>query len=180
MPGYDTVWQLSQDQKRAVYDHKDGSRQTSPGMVGGAAVVMPKPANRTEPVFYGSLPTHFWQELLHSFNVRAAIDLSAGSGEVCKAALTQRKPVLALTLSEAHSTLLIDHLVGWMLEAMQDKNNTYYNVEYATWLGKNKGPVQGGTRATDPSPATEPAERPHTESGKKRKLRRCSSSSSSD
>lgn len=134
MPSYESMWQLPVDQKVAIYNHKDGSRLVSPGAV-DASAEKPAPTG-DEVVFFGSLPQAFWVEVLSSYCARGVLDCSAGSGEVCKAALTLRKPCVSFTLSDAHKALLMDHLVGWMLEAMCDRKGTFYNQAYDTWKSK--------------------------------------------
>ena len=65
------------------------------------------------------------------------IDLAAGSGEGCKAAVSLRKPCLAFCLSDAHVTLLTDHLIEWMLGLMAATHSSFYNQGYKEWLGKS-------------------------------------------
>jgi hypothetical protein len=45
-----------------------------------------------EPVFHGGLPAVLWKNIFQAYGVKGAIDLAAGEGEVCKAAMLLRKP----------------------------------------------------------------------------------------
>jgi hypothetical protein len=40
-----------------------------------------------EPVFHGGLPAVLWKNMFQAYGVKGAIDLAAGEGEVCKAAI---------------------------------------------------------------------------------------------
>ena len=64
---------------------------------------------------------------------KGLIDLSAGSGEGCKAAMSLRKPCLAFCFNDEHVRLLFDHLVEWMLENMADPKSVYFNQNYAAY-----------------------------------------------
>ena len=70
---------------------------------------------------------------MSAYNARGVIALAVGAGEACKAAMLLRKPCLGICLSEAHIRLLFDHLVDWMLSAMEDQGNVFYNQSYKTW-----------------------------------------------
>ena len=113
------------------------------------------------------------------------IDLSAGEGEVCKAAMLMRKPCLAFCFSDVHVKLLFDHLVTWMLANMADAGTIYFNASYKAFKAGTK-PAEGDKPAPQfvPSdPGKQPAKKPRLSEGsktsdKKRKRRAKSSSDS--
>jgi len=86
-----------------------------------------------EPVFHGGLPAVLWKNIFRAYVVKGAIDLAAGEGEVCKAAMLLRKPCVAFCFTDLHVRLLFDHLVSWMLVNMAEPNNTYYNATYKSF-----------------------------------------------
>ena len=73
------------------------------------------------------------ENIFQAYGVKGAIDLAAGEGEVCKAAMLLRKPCVAFCFTDLHVRLLFDHLVSWMLVNMAEPNNTYYNATYKSF-----------------------------------------------
>lgn len=115
---------------------------------------------------------------------KGLIDLSAGSGEGCKAAMLLRKPCLAFCFSDAHVRFLFDHLVEWMLEQMTDSKSVYFNQNYAVYKKTGSGQAAGGTGKPrqDRPKRSRSADDKGTEGGKKgskKRSRKTSSSSSS-
>lgn len=106
-----------------------------------------------EPVFYGGLPALLWKNLFQAYGAKGVIDLSAGEGEVCKAAMQLRKPCLALCMSDVHVRLLFDHLVTWMLATMMDQGSIYYNVAYKSFKTSSASAAQA---AAVPAPDAVP------------------------
>lgn len=128
LPPYDAMWQATLAQKTKIY----GTRRIIPTDTDD---VTPKRYDETmETVFFNGLPAAMWQDVMRSFSAKGVVDLACGSGEVCKAAMLLRIPVLAFTLSETHSNMLLDHLVDWMLGCMADPANTFFNQKYKEWL----------------------------------------------
>ena len=79
------------------------------------------------------------------------IDLSAGEGEVCKAAMALRKPCLAFCFTDLHVKMLFDHLVTWMLANMADVGSIYHNQSYKTFKAGMK-PADNEKCAAGPKP----------------------------
>jgi hypothetical protein len=86
-----------------------------------------------EPAFHGALPAIVWKNIMTAYASKGLIDLSAGSGEGCKAAMSLRKPCLAFCFNDEHVRLLFDHLVEWMLENMADQKSVYFSQNYAAY-----------------------------------------------
>ena len=106
-----------------------------------------------EPVFHGGLPALLWKNVLQAYGAKGVIDLSAGEGEVCKAAMQLRKPCLALCMSDVHVRLLFDHLVTWMLANMLEQGSIYYNVAYKSFKTSSASAAQAvAVPALDPVP----------------------------
>lgn len=138
MQPYDAMWQATLAQKAKIY----GPRRIVPTEVEEGQV---KRFDETmETVFFHSLPALMWQDVLRSFSAKGVVDLACGSGEVCKAAMLLRIPILAFTLSEHHSNMLQDHLVEWMLGCMRDPANTFFNQKYKEWVKPAPAPPQAG------------------------------------
>jgi hypothetical protein len=144
-----------------------------------------------EPVFYGALPSIVWKNILTAYAVKGVIDLSGGSGEGCKAAMSLRKPCLAFCFNDTHVRLLFDHLVDWMLASMTDTKTVFYNANYVAY---KKGAATAVATPAAPAGATPAAkkaaakpestkrrrsESPGRREKNKKKNRKASSSSSS-
>ena len=95
-----------------------------------------------ETAFFNGLPASMWQDVLRSFSAKGVVDLACGSGEARKAATLRRIPVLAFTLSESHSNMLLDHLVEWMLGCMRDPANPFPNQKHKEWFKPPSAPPQ--------------------------------------
>jgi hypothetical protein len=139
-------------------------------------------------VFYGGLPAILWKNVLQAFAGRGLIDLAAGTGEGCKAAMSLRKPCLGVCLSEAHVRHLFDHLVDWMLSGMEDQKGVFYNQAYKSFK-TTKPDAEEKTPLPKPkssSPPPNPRKRSRSKDKKdkpkksKKGKRDASSSSSSD
>ena len=158
LPPYELGWNLPLKDKIAVYNHVEGSRRVTTAteaccsgfMVSGFMVsgrilkhivlvsqASPadsmKPDTISEPVFHGGLPAALWKNIFQAYGSKGVIDLSAGEGEVCKAAMNLRKPCLAFCFTDLHVKMLFDHLVTWMLANMADPESIYHNQSYKTF-----------------------------------------------
>lgn len=107
-----------------------------------------------EAVFHGALPSLVWKNILSAYAAKGVIDLSAGSGEGCKAAMSLRKPCLAFCFNDVHVRLLFDHLVDWMLASMADQKTVYFNAGYLAY--------KSGKAQAAPKPPPTPLEPPPT------------------
>ena len=55
-----------------------------------------------EPVFWWSMPSSYFEELIHSYHAKCIIDLSPGSGEFALAALQHKPPIQYLGQDHWH------------------------------------------------------------------------------
>ena len=94
----------------------------------------PRDMDMLEPVFHGGLPAVLWKNLFQAYGVKGAIDLAAGEGEVCKAAILLRKPCVAFCFTDLHVKLLFSCLVDWMLMQMAEQNNIFYDEKYQNFI----------------------------------------------
>ena len=94
-----------------------------------------QPEDALVPVFFNGLPAVVTANVMRATGSKGLVDLAGGMGEGCKAAMSLRKPCLALCLSEIHVRLLFDHLVDWMLTAMMDQTSVFCNQTYKTFKG---------------------------------------------
>ena len=102
---------------------------------------------------------------MQAYGAKGVIDLSAGEGEVCKAAMQLRKPCLALCMSDVHVRLLFDNLVTWMLANMLDQGSIYYNVAYKTFKTSSANAAQAAQVPTsDPVPKPAKSKKRNSES----------------
>ena len=93
-----------------------------------------------------------WKNTFQAYCVKGVIDLSAGDGEICIAAMRLRKPCLAFCLSNSHVRLLFNHLVSWMLTNMADETSVHYNTSYAKFkAGGDTAPDQARASASSPN-----------------------------
>ena len=100
----------------------------------------PRDMDMLEPVFHGGLPAVLWKNMFQAYGVKGAIDLAAGEGEVCKAALLLRKPCVAFCFTDLHVKLLFSCLVDWMLMQMAEQNNIFYDEKYQNFISGQAAP----------------------------------------
>ena len=217
LPPYELGWNLPLKDKIAVYNHAEGSRRVTTAattaeaccsgfMVSGFMVsgrilkhivlvsqASPadgmKPDTISEPVFLGGLPATLWKNTFQAYGSKGVIDLSAGEGEVCKAAMTLRKPCLAFCFTDLHVKMLFDHLVTWMLANMADPGSIYHNQSYKTFKAGLKPadvakPAEAVPKRLSTASTAQPEKKQRIEKGtrrqgKKRKSKGKRSSSSS-
>ena len=149
-----------------------------------------KPDTISEPVFHGGLPAALWKNTFQAYGSKGVIDLSAGEGEVCKAAMNLRKPCLAFCFTDLHVKMLFDHLVTWMLANMADPGSIYHNQNYKTFKAGLKPadvakpaeavPKRLSTASTAPPEKRHRSENASRRRGTKRKSKGKKSSSSSE
>ena len=94
----------------------------------------PRDMDMLEPVFHGGLPALLWKNMFQAYGVKGAIDLAAGEGEVCKAAILLRKPCVAFCFTDLHVKLLFSCLVDWMLMQMAEQDNIFYDEKYQNFI----------------------------------------------
>ena len=198
---YELGWNLPLKDKIAIYNHSEGSRRVATAteacfsefMVSGCILkyivlvsqAVPADSIKTdtisEPVFHGDLPANLWKNTFQAYGSKGVIDLSAGEGEVCKAAMLLRKPCLAFCFTDIHVKMLFDHLVTWMLANMADAGSIYHNQSYKTFKAGMK-PADNEKCAAGAKPAegkrlsiafTAPSEkRRRSENGSRRKSKK--------
>ena len=84
---------------------------------------------KIESVFSGMrLPVKLHKEIL-SYGVKCAIDCTPGQGEMLKACVDLRIPVLALCLTEKHAEALEERLTHYCLEKFQDNTHTLFRAD---------------------------------------------------
>ena len=76
-----------------------------------------------------SLPVEFYQEVLHSTSALGVVDASPGQGEMLKACLLQRLPVLAVCGTEGHSKKLEIAMTEFVFQEQLREGSTFYNPE---------------------------------------------------
>ena len=82
-----------------------------------------------EPVWFHQKPAAFFEELYHSYFVKAIVDFSPASGELAMIAMRKRIPYVGITCSENHSTCLLERLQLMTEEAMMDKDDKLYQED---------------------------------------------------
>ena len=118
----------------------------------------PRPSENVEPVFYHAYPQNFYESLINDNCLNAVINLTAGDGNCAKACLKQGVGCISLCFTEAHRTLLHDHLADWLLTLMNTEGSFAYDVGYVTAMKKcdeKKRPAPN-----DPEPPASPSKKP--------------------
>ena len=112
--------------------------------------------SRVETVFSAErLPQQFHADVLGSLNCQAVLDMTAGQGEMCKACLDARVPVLAVCLSDTHCEQLEEKLTKYCLRKFTEKGHTLFREEaskYLTEAGEEKKAETDGKDETKPPP----------------------------
>ena len=121
------AWHLSRQEKeevlgkdRAVEITEDAA--TKKVESGGSAGL--------ESVFSASaLPVLFYQDVIRGHSAKAILDLAAGQGNFAKAALLERIPYFAFTLTEAHSKKLEVILTQFLVDEMKREGSSHFRPE---------------------------------------------------
>ena len=103
----------------------------------------PPAARRTdasvEPVFFHSVSSHLWGEILYDFQVGAVIDLTAGDGAVAMASLRAGCPYVGVTLTDTHATELRKHVHNTAFQAAATEGDDMYDADLVLALrGKSR------------------------------------------
>ena len=97
---------------------------------GGAGPEGAESLNRTadsvEPLCYHGLPRLFWEDVIHAYDVKAVLDLTAGPATCAEAALNLRVPYYGLCQTFQHLATIKKHLTKRMWEYMKDPENPHY------------------------------------------------------
>ena len=101
------------------------------------------PAHRTdatvEPVFFHTVSSSLWSEILYDFEVGAVIDLTAGDGAVAMAAIRAGCPYTGVALTDAHVTELRKHLHKTAFQAAATEGDELYDADLVLSLrGKSR------------------------------------------
>ncbi len=128
--------------------------------------------NAIESVFSGlRLPMKLHKEIL-SYGVKCAIDCTPGQGEMLKACLDSRIPVLALCLTEKHAEALEERLTHYCLDKFKDNTHTLFRADCKIEVKKT---VDSEEDTPKPLPPAVPKPKP----GNKRKRKESASSEES-
>ena len=76
-----------------------------------------------------ALPVPFYQDLIRGHAAKAVLDLAAGAGNFAKAALLERVPYYAFTLTECHSKKLEVILTQFLVDEMRKEGSTHFRPE---------------------------------------------------
>ena len=103
----------------------------------------PPAARRTdasvEPVFFHSVSSHVWGEILYGFQVGAVIDLTAGDGAVAMASLRAGCPYVGVPLTDTHATELRKHVHNTAFQAAATEGDDMYDADLVLALrGKSR------------------------------------------
>jgi hypothetical protein len=108
----------------------------------------PRTDETVEPVFFHSMPTPFYTELLTAFNIMGVIDLCAGEGACAIAAYRQALPYVGVTFNEQHSARLLSHLETVVLSSMTTEGDPLYDVKFADAVRSESAGASGGSSST--------------------------------
>jgi hypothetical protein len=122
------VWKLPAKEKKEVIG-KLGRVPVGGPVPGGHG---PPPAeeeedkNMPKPVFFHAMPSVVAEELIHSHDVQAVIDLTAADGAWAMACIKARKPYVGVVFTPQHAASLTNWLEWRVLQAMRDENDALY------------------------------------------------------
>ena len=85
-------------------------------------------SNSIEVAFFHAWPEQSYAELIHSFRLNGALDLTAGSGHAAIASIKAKKTYVGLCLSDAHKDLLEEWLQWRIFNEMQDSNSSLHDA----------------------------------------------------
>lgn len=137
-----------------------------------------------EPVLYQSMfsPT-FYAELIHSYNLKLIIHLTAGDGNCAAACVEAKVGYVGVVFNDDHLNHLTEHLTKVVLGKLGDSASALFQPSFSTVSGRSEGaPASSSscpTPARAPTPKAAPAPKPVVAKKKKKKSKKKSSSSSS-
>ena len=82
--------------------------------------------NGHEPVFYHSLPTTYFGELIHSLSLNAVFDMTPGSGEFGLVSIIADVRYFAVCFTEEHMNKLHSRLVDCVLTEFADQKSPLF------------------------------------------------------
>jgi len=88
------------------------------------------------------LDEHFYVNLYQTFNAIAVLDLTLGTGEAAKAALSSRVPYFGVAISEEHATRLELELTKFVGRCMRTPGHALHDAA-APGQPENRGPPGG-------------------------------------
>ena len=109
-------------------------------------------------MFYHGHPIKLDEEVVHSYDLEAVIDLSAGNGQLALTCIRQRKPYFGITLTEAHSAELINWLTSKVWSSFLDESSKLYVPALAKIMAAEEGDAD--------DPAGSPAKKAKGKKGK--------------
>lgn len=117
----------------------------------GAAKV--RDDSNVEPVFFHEMPLSLLRELVHSHAVDGILDLTAGSGQMAKAAMQLRVVYTGVCLTDSHRQELAKRLQGWVFQELRNPetmNKSMFNLRLTNMLRKaTKRPADGGANPVE-------------------------------
>ena len=126
--------------------------------------------SRMETVFSAErLPQQFHADVLGGINCQAVLDMTAGQGEMCKACLDARQPVLAVCVSDTHCEQLEEKLTKYCLRKFTEKGHTLFREEASKYLTEAGEEKKAETETKDESKPPPPKK---NKKGQKGKIRR--------
>lgn len=208
VPDWSSSWALPFDAKKALYgpnrvavggrsdegveegdDDEEGDEDEADDRDLIPPAINQKPEGRKtrdddslEPVFYQSLlsPT-FWSEVIHSYNLRLIIHLTAGDTSCAEACMQARIGYVGITFNDHHLNALTDHLTKHVLSKFSDSGSNYFQADYVAQQQQQAadGPAGGaGAGGTAPKalpkavPKADPKAKPKAKTKKEKKNKR--------
>jgi hypothetical protein len=132
LPASADLWHLSVADKKKLY----GSARmevggVTPGAEGPAPVRKPE---SLEPVGFHTKPEKLWDELDHSYNVRAWIDLTCLDEALALMCVKKRKPYMGFCLTEFHLQMLSQKLVMKIFASFLQENDPLFQADLAAHI----------------------------------------------
>ena len=115
-----------------------------------------------EIVFYHSLPSLFWDEIVHDYQLGAILDLAVGDGALALTAVRNRLAYTGFAFTQSHKDMVMDRLLDLMSAGSLTAGDKWYDPNLVKTL-------IAASKRKDPNNEEEPAAGPAKKKAKQTK-----------
>ncbi len=138
MPSLERLWELTWQQKQAVYGAKiflqGGKLGEDQEELECNKFTSERKPDSKEPVFYHSCPETLYDDMLRAYAIKVVIDLTPGEGMLAQAAYKRSVPYVGLVFNAAHRDHLQAHLDQCLVGSLLDNDSDTYSPKLHTTL----------------------------------------------
>jgi hypothetical protein len=102
-----------------------------------------------EVVFLHSWPEDFYVEVLHSFCLKAVVDMTAGAGAAALACIKSKRQYLGCCLTDVHQRLLEQHLLMKVFNEMMNEESKLHCLELTKAIAEVAAQSSKGKKKAD-------------------------------